>query len=186
MLGGRLLLSLYNGLVLPHLQYCLMAWGGFSADRNKVQGEALLRLQKRFVGLMAGKVGLYHADPLFAGFGVLKIGDLYRQQLRVHGWKFWNGRLPEGQAAMLGRVGALHGHGTRAARGGMVVGSRDHGAVAYRVPTEWRTLSEGQREMGTLSGFKRSSRAGFVAEYGAFECRVVGCRVCSGRDGAGV
>ena len=70
-----------------------------------------MRLQKRFVGLMGSKVGLYHVDPLFARFGVLKVGDLYRQQLRIHGWKFWHGRLPEGQAAMLGRVGALHGHG---------------------------------------------------------------------------
>ena len=26
-LEGRLLASLYNGLVLPHLQYCLMVWG---------------------------------------------------------------------------------------------------------------------------------------------------------------
>ena len=86
-------------------------------DRNKVRGDALLRLQKRFVGLVAGSVGLYHADPLFARFGVLKVGDLYRQQLRVHGWKFWHGRLPEGQAAMLERVGALHDHGTRSVGG---------------------------------------------------------------------
>ena len=181
MLGGRLLLSLYNGLVLPRLQYCLMAWGGFTAGRNRVQGGALLKLQKRFVGLLAGKRGLFHADPLFAEFGVLKIGDLYRQQLRVHGWKFWNGKLPECQAAMLGRVAALHGHGTRAVRGGLVVGSRDHGAVAYGVPTEWRTLSDEQRGMASLSGFKRSSRAEFVAGYGVFECRDAGCRVCRGQ-----
>ena len=27
-LGGHSVLSLYNGLVLPHLQYSLMVWGG--------------------------------------------------------------------------------------------------------------------------------------------------------------
>ena len=37
-LGERLLLSLYNGLVLPHLQYCLMVWGDFKGDRNKTLG----------------------------------------------------------------------------------------------------------------------------------------------------
>ena len=37
-LGGRLLHSLYNGMVLPHLQYCLMVWGNFAMDRNKTQG----------------------------------------------------------------------------------------------------------------------------------------------------
>ena len=47
----------------------------------------------------------YHADPILSEFGMLKVGDLYRQQLRVHAWHYWNGKLPENQAAMLGRVG---------------------------------------------------------------------------------
>ena len=42
-LGGRSLLALYNGLVLPHLQYCLMVWGGFAVDGNGGLGAALLR-----------------------------------------------------------------------------------------------------------------------------------------------
>ena len=186
-LGGRLLHSLYNGLVLPHLQYCLMVWGNFATDRNKTRGDALLRLQKRFVGLMAGKRGRYHADPLFARFGVLKVGDLYRQQVRVHAWRFWNGRLPENQAAMLDRVGSLHGHATRSARSGLVVATRDHGSVGYRVPVEWRSLTEEQRGLGSVAGFKRSSRAGFLGQYGGFVCRAVGCGVCgTGRGGADV
>ena len=37
-LGGRALLSLYNGLVLPHLQYCLMVWGDFQGGRNVTLG----------------------------------------------------------------------------------------------------------------------------------------------------
>ena len=117
-LGGRQLLSLYNGMVLPHLQYCLMVWGDLQGDRNAVLGGALLRYQKRFAGLAAGRRGRYHADPLLAEHGMLKLGDLYRQQLRVHAWRFWNGRLPPNQAAMLGRVGDVHGYGTRSARGG--------------------------------------------------------------------
>jgi hypothetical protein len=48
-LNERLLISLYNSMVLPHLQYCLMMWGNFETDRNKTQGETLLKLQKRFV-----------------------------------------------------------------------------------------------------------------------------------------
>jgi hypothetical protein len=33
--------------------------------------------------IIAGKGGRYHADPLFAKYGILKVGDLYRQQLRI-------------------------------------------------------------------------------------------------------
>ena len=155
-----------------------MVWGDFEGDRNKTLGGALLRLQKRLVGLIAGRRGLYHADPLFARFGVLKVGDLYRQQLRIHAWQFWNGRLPESQAALLGRVESQHGHGTRSARSGLAVGSRDHGSVGYRIPREWGTLTEGQRGAGSISGFKRSSRGGFLEGYGSFRCGEAHCVVC--------
>ena len=132
-LGGRSLLSLYNGLVLPHLQYCLMVWGDFRGARNATLGDSLLRYQKRFAGLVAGRTERYHADPLLSEFGMLKVGDLYRQQLRVHAWRFWNGQLPENQRAMLSRVGDVHGYGTRSARGGMYLSTRDHGSVGYDV-----------------------------------------------------
>ena len=78
-LDERLLVSLYNSMVLPHLQYCLMVWGDFSMDRNGALVEALLKLQKRYVSLIAWKRGLYQADPLFAKYVILKVGDLYRQ-----------------------------------------------------------------------------------------------------------
>ena len=184
MLSGRSLVSLYNGLVLPHLQYCLMVWGDFESCGNRVRAGALLRAQKRFVGLMAGMRGLYHADPLFARFGVLKVGDLYRQQVRVHAWKFQHGRLPEAQAAMLQRLDARHGYGTRAARGGgMAVTTRDHRSIGYRIPTEWGLLGPELRSAPSLSSFKRASRVGFLGTYGAFACVDRGCRVC-GQGGA--
>ena len=178
MLGGSSLLSLYNGLVLPHLQYCLMVWGDFQGGRNQTLAGSLLRYQKRFAGLVAGRRGLYHSDPLFAQFGMLKIGDLYRQQLRVHAWRFWNGLLPAGQAAMMDRVGSVHQYRTRAARVGIALTSRDHRMVGYRVPKEWASLTEGQRATGSLAAFKRGSRAGFLAEYGSFVCCVRDCGVC--------
>jgi hypothetical protein len=124
-------------------------------------GETLLKLQKRFVGLIAGKGGWYHADPLFAEYGILKVGDLYRQQLRLHAWKFYNGKLPDGQMATLRRADELHGYGTRSARSGLVVGSGNHRMIAYKVPAEWQTLTEEQRGMGSVGGFKRSSRGDF-------------------------
>ena len=182
-LGGRQLLSLYNSMVLPHLQYCLMVWGDLRGDRNATLGGALLRYQKRFAGLAAGRRGRYHADPLLAEHGMLKLGDLYRQQLRVHAWRFWNGRLPVNQAAMLSRVGDVHGYGTRSARGGLHLDGRDHGSVGYRVPKEWDSLTSEQREMGSLAGFKRGSRDGFLAGYGAFVCVVRGCYVCNDEGG---
>ena len=127
---------------------------------------------------MADKRGRCHADPLLAQHGMLKVEDLYKQQLRVHAWRFWNGRLPENQAAMLGRIEGVHGYGTRSARAGLYLATRDHRSVGYWVPKEWATLSEAQRGRGSLAAFKRESRGGFLAGYGGFRCGVAGCRVC--------
>ena len=184
-LGGRSLLALYNGLVLPHLQYCLMVWGDFKEGRNLTLAGSLLRYQKRFAGLAAERRGGFHADPLFASAGMLKVGDLYRQQLRIHAWRFWNGKLPPNQAAMLGKVGDVHGHATRSARSGLFLSTRDHRSVGYRIPKEWATVTEVQRGLGSVAAFKRSSRAGFLAGYGVFECKVGGCRVCAGGGAEG-
>ena len=181
-LGGRQMLTLYNSMVLPHLQYCLIVWGDFQAGRNTVRGESLLKLQKRFMGLVAGKRGRFHADPLFGEFGVLKIDDLYRQQLRVYAWQFWKKRLPQGQAVMLGRVDNIHRHNTRAASAGLFLSERNHRSVGYRVPKEWATLSDELRNFGTIMGFKKKSKREFLGNYKAFECRERGCQVCgSGR-----
>jgi hypothetical protein len=46
--------------------------GDFRGDVNMVWDKTLLKPQKRFVCLIAGKRGLYHADPLFAKYGILK------------------------------------------------------------------------------------------------------------------
>ena len=55
-----------------------------------------------------------------------------------------------------------------------------HRSVGYRVPKEWASLSEVQRGVASLGAFKRGSRVGFLADYGAFRCREVACQVCGG------
>ena len=146
--------------------------------RNGTLAGSLLRYQKRFAGLIAGARGRYHADPLFAQFGMLKVSDLYRQQLRVHAWRFARRMLPENQAAMLRRAADIHGYATRSARSGLALTSRDHRLVGYRVPREWASVGKTLRGVGSIGAFKRGSRAGFLSEYAAFRCGVAECFVC--------
>ena len=155
-----------------------MAWGDFQGDGNGTLGAARVRQQKRFVGLIAGMRSRYHADPLFARFCILKVGNLYRQQVRVHAWRFWNNRLPAHQGAMFERVDQVHGYSTRGAGTGLYVSTRDHKSMGYKVPREWGALSPKLRGTGSLMAFKRNSRAGFLLEYQKFECGVRDCYVC--------
>ena len=177
-LEGGTLLTLYNSLVLPHLQYCLLVWGDFKEGRNLTQGEQLLRYQKSFARLAAGRGRGAHADPLLADQGMLKIGDLYKQQLRIHAWQFWNGKLPVSQASMLSRAEEVHNHATRAAERGLYKSTRDHRAIAYRVPNEWASLTDKMRGTKSLAAFKKKSKLSFINQYKSFNCTTRGCREC--------
>ena len=120
----------------------------------------------------------YLADPLLADLQVLMIDDLYRQQLRVHAWKFWNGKLPSSQAQALSKLSETHEHRTRAAVRGIVIGSQDQKSIAYRVPKEWGGLGAELRDQKSLTNFKKKSRGNFLQDYRAFECGVRECFVC--------
>ena len=169
---------LYNALVLPHLQYCLMIWGDFKESHNLTLGSSLLKLQKRLVGIIAGEFGKYHSDPLFARFSILKVEDLYRQQLRIHAWKFWNNKLPENQKGMLCRVSDVHRYSTRLAGTGISLGAQDHRCMSYKIPKEWESLPNTLREMLSITGFKNKSKESFFGKYKEFRCTTRNCYIC--------
>ena len=129
--------------------------------------------------MIAERKGKYHADPIFSELSILKIEDMYRQQLRIHAWLFMKGRLPESQAAMLSRVSDIHSHNTRSAGSGLFLSSQDQRSIGYRIPKEWDTLPEELREMTSIYGFKKKSKNSFIADYRLFSCGVPGCYVCT-------
>ena len=65
-------------------------------------------------------------------------------------------------------------------KAGLFLSTGDHRSVGYRVPREWASVPEVQRGAASLGSFKRGSRAGFLAGYGAFRCGVAGCVACAG------
>ena len=179
-LGGESVYKLYNALVLPHLQYCLMIWGDFEEGRNKLLGESLLRYQKKFLGLISERRGRYHSDPIFSRLGILKVHDLYKQQLRIHAWKFVKDRLPNNQVAMLSRVSDRHSHNTRSSKSGLYVSTQDHRSIGYRIPKEWQALPEVLRQTNSLGGLKKKSKEMFLENYRKFSCKEQNCFICTG------
>ena len=178
-LSGTCLRMLYNALVLPHLQYCLMIWGDFTEGKNRSSGESLLKYQKRLVGMIEGTKGRYHADPVFNRLGILKIDDIYKQQLRIHAWQFTKGLLPMSQASMLCKVRDAHKYGTRASeRGLLLYSAQDQRAIGYRLPKEWEFTPHEVREARSLQGMKSKSKKSFLCQYEKFKCETKDCYVC--------
>ena len=72
-LPPRVLLTLYNTLILPHLNYGLVLWG----HRN----ERILKLQKRAIRTISNSKFNEHTEPICKLLSILKLPDMYNLQL---------------------------------------------------------------------------------------------------------
>ena len=105
---------LYNTMVLPHLQYCIINWGSFKHDSNVGLRNKLLTLQKCLVRMINGAHRISHADPLFFDKSILKVDDLYEQSLRIFAFKLHKSLLPHEVQSMFAK--SDHNHNTRGAK----------------------------------------------------------------------
>ena len=65
-------IMLYNSLILPHINYCIMAWG--------YKGIRVLKIQKKAVRIITLSGYSTHSEPLFKQLNMLKIADQLRLQ----------------------------------------------------------------------------------------------------------
>ena len=69
----RILVNLYNTMILPHFSYCLTVWGKCA----KYLVDRLFILQKRAIRMVTNSHFLSPTDNLFKKLNILKIQDLY-------------------------------------------------------------------------------------------------------------
>ena len=171
------LLLLYNTMVLPHLQYCLINWGNFKGDRNLGLGDRLLALQKCLVRIICGAGRISHADPLFSKLATLKVDDLFAQSIRIFSYRMSRGMLPVELASFLKRP--EHGYATRGAKCNFLVSHVDPRSIKNIAPQYWNPLPLKLKQCPSISSFKETSKRDLLAPYGSFVCSVRGCRSCS-------
>ena len=79
-------IMLYNSLILPHINYCIMAWG--------YKGIRLLKIQKKAVRIITLSGYSTHSEPLFKQLNMLKIADQLRLQELKFYFKYIHKNLP--------------------------------------------------------------------------------------------
>ena len=79
-------IMLYNSLILPHINYCIMAWG--------YKGIRLLKIQKKVVRIITLSGYSTHSEPLFKQLNMLKIADQLRLQELKFYFKYIHKNLP--------------------------------------------------------------------------------------------
>ena len=86
MVLSEILLTIYNGLIKPHILYGLKCWG-FNQER-------ILKLQKKAMRIISLSGYFSHSEPLFKKLNVLKIDGMFKLQLLTFCFDLINNNLP--------------------------------------------------------------------------------------------
>ena len=104
-----ILLSLYSTLILPYLNYGILAWG----NSSRLQLDKILLLQKRAMRTICHKHRLAHSNLLFHSNKVLKIYDLYSLRLGCMMYQLNLDELPHALTLLFSKNDNFHNYPTR-------------------------------------------------------------------------
>ena len=176
-LPPNILQTIYNSLVLPRLNYGILAWG-HKFDR-------IFKLQKRAVRIITNSKYNAHTDPIFKSLNILKVEDLYKQQQLKFYHKLVNERLPHYFTQIpLHPISQIHTHNTRSPNN--LYKTRAHHEFAKKcirhelVCTINSTPDIVKNKLHThsLHGFSAYVKNYFINNY-ADTCLLSNCYVCN-------
>ena len=155
LLPQRVLLTIYNSLILPYLNYCPIIWAGCNSE-NKLK--KILTLQKKAVRSITKSSFTAHASPLFKKLNLLKISDLCRFQSAVFMHKFSTNQLPSSFNRYFTSNSGIHTYNTRQASNYHLFSvntSVRKTSIAASGPKLWNALPDNIKKASSLALFKR-------------------------------
>ena len=173
-------LTLYNSLILPHINFNLLIWGH--------QSNKIFKLQKRAIRSITNSPYNAHTDPLFKILKTLKIEDIYLTSKVKFYYKHVNEKLPSSFSELTFDTGTdRHDHRTRK-RDKLVLSNPRHkfarASIHYSIPETINNLSSDITSKITTHSIKglclyiKNKR---INEYPTI-CTTVNCYTCSRKD----
>ena len=135
------LLSLYNSLILPYLNYCIHVWGkAYDTHLNH-----LIKMQNKAVRLIAGVTPRTNTVTLYSELNIMPLKSLYMYAIGLFMYKFSNVMLPELFANMFTQVDEVHTYNTRNSANNHLCTSfhptrRGQKCVKYTGPQVWNFI----------------------------------------------
>ena len=75
------LITIFNALILPHINYCLLSWGLDTSVKN------IFMQQKKAIRAISPAGYNAHTEPLFKLYNVLNVEDIYNYRLLYYNLK---------------------------------------------------------------------------------------------------
>ena len=158
------LLTLYSSLILPYLNYGILAWG----NSNKTLLDKCLVLQKKALRIIFNTPARSHTNHLFLKNKILKIKDLYSFQLGQFMYNYNNNSLPSAFDSMFPKNQSFHNYPTRRSNEFHLPLLRTllaQNTFIYTGPQYWNSLNNEIRGARSLSTFKNKLKKMILQSY---------------------
>ena len=158
------LVMLYNTLIQPHLNYCIIAWA-CTSDQNLTR---LLRLQKRAMRIISHSDIHAHSTPLFCHLKILNIYDLFEFQVALFMYQCYHGLLPSSLLEYFNLNQTIHKYQTRNASNFHFQQIRTalfRNSVFFKGPKIWNSTPTLIKQSPTLNCFKRRYKQYLLENY---------------------
>ena len=149
-------ITLYNTLVLPHLDYGATVWGAAS----NTSLDRLQKLQNRGMRIILQCHPRTHIQDMLFELKWLNVNQRLKLQRLVLMYTILNGLTPNYMKDMFVGTSEIHHHDTRRRREGALYTQRTHPKSFTRLgSSEWNSLPLTIRDLPHVRAFKRACTA---------------------------
>ena len=171
----EILRLIYNSLILPHLQYGIMAWGTKSGRLEK--------LQKRALRIICNSKYNAHTEPLFKKLNLLKLSDIFKTRQARFYYRYINNEVPVYFQDIFSTNADFHSHDTRSANEIRLTRTKtihsDRG-IRIMIPKTIAQLPENVTAKfltHSYNGFSRYLNRHIIDSYQS-ACNLANCYIC--------
>ena len=158
------LLMLYSSLILPYLNYGVIAWG----HTHSTYLDRILLLQKKALRIICHTSWKAHTDVLFCENNILKINDLFRHHLGQFMFKLENKALPSIFYDMFKKNNTIHKYPTRHSNEFHLPRTRtilNQSIFTSVGPKFWNSLDKDIISAPSIASFKKRLKLFLLAPY---------------------
>ena len=80
---------IFNSFISSHIRYGIKVWGGI---RGRTRHKLNMSFKKAVRSLDIGKI---HTEPILKKYKLLTIDQIYKNDLNLIAWEYFNGGIPE-------------------------------------------------------------------------------------------
>ena len=160
----NILFTLYSTLVLPYLNYGILAWG----NTHDTYLDRLLLLQKKCLRIICNTHHYSHTDPIYFENKILKVKDMYLYQLGQFMYNYHFNNLPQVFDSMFPQNSLVHKYPTRQSNEyhlPLLRTVRAKSTFIYSGPKFWNSLKDDFKTAPSIYSFKIKLKTFLLQSY---------------------